>query len=227
LVWIAVRRGERRRVIIGVCGIDGAGKSTLISRLLSLPGLAHAAVRKMPPGENYRRLLRLHPGLWEDPSALVRTSRGHAVGWAEVLDFLSYQEREIRPSLTVPGVLIHDRWTPCFTAFCDSVLGLGGRAALRLRQATPADLILYLDVSPEAALDRIRQTRQPLPDEDITVLRAFHAGYEDALREQGGTVVRIGELDPDAVAKIAEESVEQTLGDVLDDMLRHQVDRTP
>lgn len=200
-----------RRVIIGVCGIDGAGKSTLITRLLAWPPLRDATVAKMPPGENYQRLVRMHPGLWDRPAELIGTPWARALGWAEVFDFLHYQQRTIRPLRDYPGILVHDRWTPCWAAFCGSVAGLGVAAADRLRAATPADLVIWLDVPPERALARIRAVREPLPDEDIAVLRAFHAGYHEAYAKPDGPLLRIGDEDPDTVERMAKESIERVL----------------
>lgn len=211
-----MRQRSDRSVLIGVCGIDGAGKSTLISALREWAPLREASVQKLKPGANYQRLMRDISDPWADPVALFGSHLARSMGWAEVFDFLSYHDRLVRPALQTPGVLLHDRWTPCFAAFCDSVLGLGGMAAPRLRRVTAADLVLYLDVSPEIALDRIRLTRDPNPDEDITVLRAFRAGYEQSLREADYPVVRIGELPAEQVVQVARDSVAQIVGERLE-----------
>jgi thymidylate kinase len=206
-------------MIIGICGIDGAGKSTLLSGLRSWPLLRDASWRKMPPGENYRRLLRFHPDLWADPAALPASHHGRAVGWADVFDFLHYYEDEIRPALDRGEVIVHDRWTPCFMAYCDCVMGLDGAAALRLQALPPADLILYLEVAPEVAYERIRRTRTPHPDEDPAILRAFRDGYGGALRAQTCPVVRISGLDAPGVLAAAKDSIEHLLGRALQDVV--------
>ena len=211
-----MRQGSDQGVLIGVCGIDGAGKTTLISALREWAPLSEARVQKLKPGANYQRLMRGIPDPWADLDALFGSQLARSMGWAEVFDFLSYHDHQVRPALRTPSVVLHDRWTPCFAAFCDSVLGLGGLAAPRLRRVTAADLVLYLDVSPVTALERIRRTRDPNPDEDIAVLRAFRAGYEEALCDPDYPVVRIGELPAGEVARIARDSVAQIAGNRLE-----------
>src|SRR5215472_8126504 len=94
-----LRQGSDQGVLIGVCGIDGAGKTTLISALREWAPLSEARVQKLKPGANYQRLMRGIPDPWADLDALFGSQLARSMGWAEVFDFLSYHDHQVRPAL--------------------------------------------------------------------------------------------------------------------------------
>jgi molybdopterin-guanine dinucleotide biosynthesis protein len=60
-----LRQESDQGVLIGVCGIDGAGKTTLIAALREWAPLSEARVRKLKPGANYQRLMRGISDPWD------------------------------------------------------------------------------------------------------------------------------------------------------------------
>lgn len=164
----------RRRLVIAVSGVDGAGKSTLatsLERSLRRAGFRVAVAWTRPGmrlgwlGAAARTMKRLagrpaEPGVYrvgagERPQDLP--ARTGLVGWLWSLAVTAAFVRDARRRARSPGVVIFDRHMLDALATLDLVYGgvrLGVHRALVRRLLPRADLTLYLEVSAEGALER-------------------------------------------------------------------------
>jgi thymidylate kinase len=210
-----VRRGLRRvttsfrprRVVVAVSGLDGSGKSTLVSLLaedLKKAGLPVSVVWTRPGmgirwlgmvGRTAKRVLRQEsaPGIarigsGERPQALV--SRRGLLGWTWALLIVFMFVREVRRGHRWRrGVILYDRHLLDSLVTLDVAyegVALGVHRALIRHLVPTADLTLLLTVPPATAL-----ARKPgdLFTEDVL---ARQAGRYLALRS---VISRLHELD--------------------------------
>jgi len=172
--WVWRIGHGRRRFIVAISGVDGAGKSTLaasLRRSLRRAGFPVAVAWTRPGmrlgwlGTAARAAKRLagrpaEPGVYRvgagDPSEDLPARRG-VVGWLWSLAVTLAFVRDARRRARRGGVVLFDRHLLDALATLDLVYGgvrLGVHRALVRRLLPRADVTLYLDVPAEAALDR-------------------------------------------------------------------------
>lgn len=149
--------GEGR--LIALEGIDGAGKSTLARALLhrlrerGLTAFFTPDTGDTPLGDEIRAVIQSH----REPGAGL-------VPWSELLLFVAARAQHyqacIEPALRRGEWVLCDRYIESSLAYQgggrgmdrDEILALHRRAGMR-----DADLVLYLDVSPQLSSERLRQ----------------------------------------------------------------------
>ena len=163
-------------MIVAFCGIDGAGKTTLIRGLLDCGVFDNAKCFRKCNKENADRVHRLskprHPH--------ARTYLGDPLSltccWAYAFDFIAFYE-SIRTSLG-NGVNLMDRWRPCLEAWIALLPHEKQCGLLQVASLLPhADLTFLLDVDPDVALHRLRRTRDAKPDETSDLLSTLRGCY--------------------------------------------------
>lgn len=188
-------------------GMDGSGKTTQVSRVIShLRSRGHNLLVTREPGgtevgEQIRTILM-------DKANTAMTAR------AELLLFCASRAQlvssVIRPHLESGGVVICDRYIDSSLAYQGYGHGLGADAVLPVLDFATGglvpDLTVYLDISPEEGLRRRAQAA--LKGEEFTRLDAmateFHqrvyAGYAEIGRRAGGRWASVDAAQPpDAV----------------------------
>ena len=183
---------------IVVEGGDATGKSTQIERLV-----AHLRERDIevvqtfepgatPLGQRLRTLL-LHGDDPVDPVAealLMAADRAQHV--AEV----------IRPALARGAWVVSDRFVPSSLAYQGVGRGLGVHEVEQLNALATAgiepDLVVVLDLAPEAARRRLGPRPDRLEGENDAFALAVHEAYRDLARARGWVLVD-ADTTPDAV----------------------------
>jgi dTMP kinase len=174
-------------------GGDATGKSTQVSRLAErLRAAGHDVVETFEPGASALgtrlRALVLDDSHPVDPVAealLMAADRAEHV--AEV----------VRPSLQRGAWVVSDRFVPSSLAYQGVGRGLGVAEVEQLNELASAglvpDLVVVLDLSPEAARERMAATRNRVRDrlerEDDAFALAVHEAYRDLARSRGWTLV--------------------------------------
>jgi dTMP kinase len=174
--------------LISLAGVDGAGKTTQ-TRLLGqwLSDRGHTVAVEAPPGPSLVR--RTLAGLADQ----LGLADYHDVFGANVTHLVSAFQRlrdwtdRVVPALPANEWVVTDRSALCHYAAA-SADGATNEADLRLvlGQLPRPDLILYLDLDPQQACDRLTARGSGL--EDTTFLRANDRGYRE-LPEFGDFVV--------------------------------------
>jgi thymidylate kinase len=163
---------------IAFCGIDGSGKTTMINGLLRQSFFSRClAVR-----QNYRRnvedLLDLFPDAPTDPTNYLRGPFAIQARWAYAFDFLTFFRLEVSKLCAERKPLLADRWFPCVLAWACAVEDADIEPIATICETAPLpSVIIHVSVAPEIARQRIEARGTPTPDEDLSLLRAYHQGY--------------------------------------------------
>lgn len=169
-------------VLIAFSGIDGAGKTTLVQELTRLPFLAAAHVFKKTYRDNTDRLGRFYGAHLTDPRNYLEGPFALEQRWAYALDFLWFYQHEIATKLQDGSVALLDRWTPCIDAWTAMVEHPAAASIHALSsRLPPPHVVFHLQVDPALAWNRICERGFPKPDEDLSILRAFHSSYRKVL----------------------------------------------
>ena len=170
-------------------GGDATGKSTQVERLAArlrdrdLEVVTSFEPGATPLGRRLRELL-LHGEDAVDPVAealLMAADRAQHV--AEV----------VRPTLSRGAWLVCDRFVPSSLAYQGVGRGLGVAEVEQLNQLATAgiepDLVIVLDLSPEAARTRLGAGRDRLEGENDAFALAVHEAYRDLARARDWVLV--------------------------------------
>ncbi len=159
-------------LLIVVEGIDGSGKSTQVGRLadsLRARGLTVVQSREPTDGAWGRKIRRSYVEGRMSPEDELQ---------AFVEDRREHVEQIVRPALERGETVVLDRYYYSTIAY----QGARGGDVDRIRAvneefAQRPDVVLLVDVEPEAALDRIRSSRGEAPNtfEQLDALRAVRS----------------------------------------------------
>lgn len=146
----------RQGVFIAVEGGDGAGKGSLIARLVAAfeaQGRAVVATREpggAPEGEALRALLLSSKGEWDPRSELLLMTAAR----------VQHVERVVKPALARGAVVVTDRYVGSTIAYQGAGRGLAVELIFTLHDAFVGlwpDLTLTLDVDAEIGLARAKR----------------------------------------------------------------------
>lgn len=162
--------------LIAFCGIDGAGKSSLVRRLADEKAIAGAVY--------------LHKERKTTTNAVIEYGESDESGWhdwsqgpfaenvaaATSIDFLHHYEREIAPRLAQGKLLVCDRYVLCYDAFLRAV-GSRFRLGGIFERLHRADLLVYVDASVETVVKRYEARGGASEDEHPEAIRRFRESY--------------------------------------------------
>ena len=196
-------------VIIAFCGIDGAGKTSLVARVQALLQLQRRQAR-IASFKNHittcRELLARRISFLSSTDYLD----GASATWyalASALDFSASVE-----SLDFHGydLIFMDRWTDCFRAFAATVSPPCTELVETLLHPVPhADLTIFVSVPPTVAWQRILQRERGCsPDESLPLLERFDQAYRSlfAGRSDVPKIENVFDIDASAQHVIQELS---------------------
>jgi dTMP kinase len=173
---------------IAIEGLDGCGSTTQLHMLAEHLGNVHTTAEpsRGPVGLLIRQALRHEVPLSD---AILPT--------LFAADRLDHLEREIEPALALGKVVITDRYYGSSLAYQSLIAPLDKVAALNADFRSP-DLTLFLDISPENALERIEARGEAKERfETLTRLQEIAASFGIAmalLQQKGEKIVRIDAL---------------------------------
>lgn len=188
---------EARFVVLE--GGDATGKSTQVKRLATrLREAGHEVVTTFEPGATplgaRLRALVLDVDADVDPVAealLMAADRAEHV--SEI----------VRPALARGAWVVSDRYVPSSLAYQGVGRGLGVAEIEQLNALATAglepDLVVVLDLAPDAARRRLGTVRDRLEAEDDAFARAVHEAYRHLASVRGWLIVDADDT-PDAVA---------------------------
>ena len=180
-------------------GGDATGKSTQVKRLATrLREAGHEVVTTFEPGATplgaRLRALVLDVDADVDPVAealLMAADRAEHV--SEI----------VRPALARGAWVVSDRYVPSSLAYQGVGRGLGVAEIEQLNALATAglepDLVVVLDLAPDAARRRLGTVRDRLEAEDDAFVLAVHEAYRDLAAVRGWPIVD-ADGTPDAVA---------------------------
>jgi thymidylate kinase len=191
--------------IFAFCGVDGAGKSTIVDTLQRRGRLRDAVyVRRPKPDMGnsalLRRYFRRH---FNDGRDWISGPFAEAMGIALAFEFLDHYDRNVTPLLGQHPVIISDRYALCFEAYLWSIRSEAGASAL-FAGIQPPTHTFYVHVDRLELANRQCQRGGIQDDENPEVMRRFDEAYRELLASSGAPhtfVDNNGRLD-DSVAAI-------------------------
>ena len=181
-------------------GGDAAGKSTQVERLAArLRSEGHDVVTTFEPGAT---------ALGARLRALLLDGDGPIDPVAEALlmaaDRAQHVTEVLRPALARGAWVVSDRFVPSSLAYQGVGRGLGVAEIEQLNELATAgiqpDLVVVLDLSPQAARNRLGVQRDRLEGENDAFALAVHEAYRDLARARGWALIDAAN-DPEVVAR--------------------------
>jgi dTMP kinase len=208
-------------IFISIEGGEGAGKSTILRRLLARfaeRGIAAIATREpggIPIAERIREVIHdvAHTSMEARTEALLYAAarRQHLV-------------EKVVPALEAGFVVLCDRFVDSSLAYQGYARGLGIDEVYAINRFAIGrflpDVTLYFDVTPETGLRRIAANAERevnrLDLEDLAFHTRVREGYHELLRRFPERIVRIdADADADTVYRAALAALTAKLGDRL------------
>lgn len=196
--------GSSTAKVVAVCGIDGSGKTTILAALEAAHYISSARFCAFQHRTNVARVHKLRPSISARP--FLGTTDHRALCWAYCCDFLSYYIDDIESVLPEQGVIISDRWTYCVSAFCPADNTRTDITDILSSIKIP-DLVIYIDVEPHVAYERIRMRGDQQPSKTLEILTFYRSGYETVLRSIGARVLKICNVNFDAAVDCARDAI--------------------
>jgi dTMP kinase len=207
------RKGKQSRYFIVFEGPEGAGKSTQIKHLVTRLNETFEVVQTREPGgtpaaDAIRKVI-LDPALTISPLTeflLYSASRAQHV------------EEVIKLALGQNKVVVCDRFFGASVAYQGYGRGLELNfiydLTKRVTQGITPDLVLLLDIDPQAGLERIAQRGQKdrLELADISFHRKVREGFLAQARESPNWVIINAQQDEDRVREEIWQAVQNRLG---------------
>ncbi len=181
-------------------GLDGSGGTTQSARLAAVLRARGRSVLQtcepspLPIGQLIRSALR-------DPTLGVSDA---ALAWLFAADRHDHLAQRVRPALAAGSDVLSDRYLLSSLAYQSAAVGMDRVLTLNAGFAAP-DLTIFLDLSPEASLARVRARGEPAERfEQLDRLATVRASYEAAIALLEARGERIARIDasgtPDEVA---------------------------
>lgn len=177
---------SQRGRLIAFCGIDGAGKTSLIARL-EQDGAIPGAVYLRKERKNSINLV-VEYGLSDESGGQSWAEGAFAenAATATAFDFLHHYQENIAPRLAAGELLVCDRYAFCYEAYIHAV-GSEFRFPGIFERLRRPDLLIYVDAPVEVVIRRFQLRGGATEDEQPEVMRRYRAAYLALLPEQEKT----------------------------------------
>jgi dTMP kinase len=197
-------------------GGDATGKSTQVVRLATrLRAAGHDVVETFEPGATALGA-RLRALLLDDEDAVDPVAEALLMA----ADRAEHVAEVVRPALLRGSWVVSDRFVPSSLAYQGVGRGLGVAEVEQLNELASAglvaDLVVVLDLSPDAARtrmaaarDRGSRERDRLEREDDAFALAVHEAYRDLARSRGWVLVDAAGAVDDVEAAVWDVVVER------------------
>lgn len=169
-------------VVVAICGVDGAGKSTLRQALadrLALPRVAFIAKDRRTSVELLEQYGFHKP---DSRRNWINGPFAQCAAIATVFDFMYHYDQVIVPAMASHDYVICDRYKLCYQAYLAAV-GAEWPAHRFFGGVRPADLIIYLDLPAVRAAERYARRGGAGEDENPEVIARFGECYRALLAD--------------------------------------------
>ncbi len=186
---------------VAIEGIDGSGKSTVISHLAGILPKVYAT--REPSGGPIGRLIK-------EWALRGGSSDPHVDALLFAADRIEHYRREIQPKIRENFLVITERYIESSIAY-QGAAGVSIEFVKYINSLVPRpDLTIILDVDPEIAIARIARRGEVEKYEHVPFLRRVHKIYLRRAAEEGYPVVDASR-PPEAVAREVAEIIKTRL----------------
>jgi thymidylate kinase len=160
------------------CGVDGAGKSSIVNELEAhelIPDAVYVRIPKVPDSIS-EYLRKYFPRKYQDGRDWIKGDFAESVGTSLLYEFLDHYYSTIEPLLEDGGTVICDRYALCFEAY---LVGIGypiDFSELMDSLVVPTEMF-YVHVPNDVLLQRYNARGGLQDDENIEVMNRFDMGY--------------------------------------------------
>jgi thymidylate kinase len=176
--------------LIAFCGIDGAGKSTLIRMIRERGLLEDVVFVRKELRETTSAVYLYHRRDHEDERDWVTGSYAYSMGLAAAFDFLRNYHDAIRPHLGERRHVVSDRYAICYQAYLLST-GYPLPVDDMFHKVAKPDIIVYVHIPVTVAAERQSARGGASEDESPEVMVRFEAAYRELLPRVGCPVLEI------------------------------------
>lgn len=182
-------KGKNTRLIV-VCGVDGAGKSSLIEALRAkkIPNAAFVHKKSWACA----RLVNLYYSRSDPrPSDWISGAFAEMMGHACLMDFLSHFDDNIRPLIGQYDYLFCDRYFYCFAAFL-RIVRPDLEVLSKLSATIPSpELVVHVRVELARLRERYEMRGGASEDESLELMSRIDREYLTLFESLGRRVVRV------------------------------------
>lgn len=197
--------------LIALCGIDGAGKSTLSRRLRERRALEDAAFVRKELHDTTNAVRLYHRRTYGDARDWITGPYAYSMGLAAAFDFLRHYDEVIRPLLGTRRHVVSDRYSICYQAYLLST-AYPLPVDDMFDKIVPPDLVVYVDVPVSVAVERQAARGGASEDEAPEVMERFEEAYRKLLPHLDCPVL---ELDNDRALEESYDDLVERLRDAL------------
>jgi dTMP kinase len=177
--------------LVSVCGVDGAGKSTLISglkKILPENDYKYIHITKAPLSE---KVISDSSRVFNDERDWFSGKFSQKYSLACAKDFINHYIEKIEPLFINDKTIICDRYDICFKAYLEVTGNICDFKKLFGIIRKP-DLVIYLDTDDELLEKRYRECKGSIEDFDsIDRAKKFRQAYEKIFEIENLCVVRM------------------------------------
>lgn len=195
--------------LIAFCGIDGAGKSTLIRMLREEGALRDAAFVRKEIRDTTTAVELYHRRSHGDSRDWITGAYAYSMGLAAAFDFLRHYRVAIEPLLGEHRHVVSDRYSICYQAYLLST-GYPLPVGDMFEHVARPDLVVYVHVPVPVAAERQAARGGASEDETPAVMERFAAAYRELLPRLGCPILEIP--NDRAVAETYRDLVERLRG---------------
>jgi thymidylate kinase len=177
-------------VLIVICGLDGAGKTSLMRRLQRESRIPDAAFLYKEHRDMVQCVVRYHPRIHGGGRDWAEGPFAEAIGYASALDFLHHYRDVIRPALEASENVLCDRYSICYHAYLHST-GYRGPIEPIFRDVREPDLVVFADAPVEVAVARCESRGGAGEGENVEVMARMLCSYALLLEGYGDRVRRV------------------------------------
>lgn len=175
--------------IIVFCGVDGAGKTSLVNAL-ERRGIPNAAFIRRNNCLCLSLVDRYYSRVKPNPSDWVSGTFAETVAHAAFVDFLVHFDENIRPLIGRYDYLFCDRYLYCFIAYLRVV-----RPELEILSGLSAipcpDLVIHVTTEMASLVERYEKRGGASEDESIELMSKLDLEYRTLLESLGDRAVRV------------------------------------
>lgn len=184
----------RKTNIIAVCGVDGAGKTSLLKKLQSEINETENHFLFKDFKSNIKNVEKFHARLYNDGRDWTEGQFAKSAAIATSFDFIYHYEKNILPLIGKTKNIFCDRYSFCYQSYLSSVGCEKEFINSFFSKIIQPDIIIYISIPMEIINDRYNMRGGAVENETTESIRLFKESYENQIPKSTVPVVEISNV---------------------------------